>query len=170
MLTVETQVADGDWDPLIGWEALASRAVAAALAETPHGGLANGDFVVEVSVKLTSDAEVHALNRAYRQKDKPTNVLSFPMVQRDLLISLANSDDGEALLGDIVLASGVVIAEAADKAVPVAEHAAHLVVHGTLHLLGYDHETDDEAERMETLERAACAALGHGDPYAVRES
>jgi probable rRNA maturation factor len=97
-------------------------------------------------------------------------VLSFPMVQRDLLIGLANSDDGEALLGDIVLASGVVIAEAAERAVPVAEHAAHLVVHGTLHLLGYDHETDDEAERMETLERAACAALGYGDPYAVRES
>jgi probable rRNA maturation factor len=170
MLVVETQVEGSDWDPLIGWEALASRAVAAALAETPHAGLAEGDFAVEVSVKFTTDAEVHALNRAYRQKDKPTNVLSFPMVQRDLLDGLANSDDGEALLGDIVLGAGVVVAEAADKRVPVAEHAAHLIVHGTLHLLGYDHETDDEAERMETLERAACAALGHGDPYAVRES
>ena len=78
---------------------------------------------------------------------------------------------GEILLGDVVLAYGVCAAEAADKNVPVETHAAHLVVHGTLHLLGYDHETSEEdAEAMEALEREALAALGISDPYAVTEA
>jgi probable rRNA maturation factor len=164
-LIVEAEVAAGDWDPDIGWAALAARAAAAALALTAHAGLAAGDFVAEISVRFSDDAEVRQLNAAYRQKDRPTNVLSFPMVQPDLLDALSNSDDGEALLGDIVLAAETVAAEAAEKQLSVDAHATHLIVHGTLHLLGYDHGTDDDAEHMEAIEREALARLGLSDPY-----
>ncbi len=92
------------------------------------------------------------------------------MFEAELLEPLAMADGGEVLLGDVVLAKGVCASEAADKGVPVEEHAAHLVVHGTLHLLGYDHETSDEdAEVMEAAERKALAALGLRDPYEEHE-
>ncbi len=166
MLTVETDIASALW-PSADWEALAARSVAAALAQTPHGHIADGAVNVEVGVRLTDDAEVRTLNGQYRGKDKPTNVLSFPLVQSDLLEGLANSDDGEVLLGDIVLAAETVAREAAEKHWPVVDHARHLIVHGLLHLLGYDHELGDaEADAMESLETSACAALGLPDPYA----
>lgn len=168
MIHVETAV-EASW-PDGAWEALATRAVSAALAVTPHGDIAGARYTAEVSVRLTSDEEVRTLNREYRQKDKPTNVLSFPMVQPDMLDGLANSDDGEVLLGDIVLAHGVCAREAEEKGVPVEEHATHLIVHGLLHLLGYDHELGEaEADHMEDLERAALGTLGIADPYVVRE-
>ena len=164
MLDVAVLV-EGDW-PQEDWQGLAAGACAAALARTPHAGLATLSATVEVAVRLTDDDAVHALNRQYRGKDRPTNVLSFPMVQPDLVQSLANTDDGEVLLGDIVLARGVCAAEAADKGVPLAAHATHLIVHGTLHLLGYDHQGADQADAMEAIERDALAALGLHDPYA----
>jgi probable rRNA maturation factor len=165
MLQVETDVVAGPW-PALDWPALARAAVAAALAQTPNGGLADAPMAVEVAVRLSDDAEVHGLNRQYRHKDKPTNILSFPMLAPDMLVSLANSDDGEVLLGDLVLAAETVLREAAEKGWPVAAYGQHLIVHGTLHLLGYDHEDGEaEAEHMEALERAACAALGLPDPY-----
>ena len=166
-LLVETEVAAGDWDPDIGWAALAARAAETALSLTAHACLATGDFAAEISVRFSDDAEVRQLNAAYRGKDKPTNVLSFPMVQPDLLDALSNGDDGEVLLGDIVLAAETVRREAADKGTAVEAHASHLIVHGTLHLLGYDHGTDDEAEHMEAIERDALARLGLPDPYGL---
>lgn len=162
---IETALQAGPCWPEHDWEALASAAVEAAIAATPHGELAQIDAVVEIAVRLTDDAEVRALNRDYRHKDKPTNVLSFPMVQPDLIDNLANTDDGEVLLGDIVLAHETCIREAAEREVPVEAHATHLIVHGTLHLLGYDHMRDDEADTMESLEREIMAALGLHDPY-----
>lgn len=166
-LLVETEVASGDWKPDIGWSALATRAAETALSLTAHACLADGDFASEISVRFTDDAEVQELNAAYRGKDQPTNVLSFPMVQPDLLDALSNGDDGEVLLGDIVLAAETVAAEAAAKGISVEAHATHLIVHGTLHLLGYDHGTDDEAEHMEAIERDATARLGLSDPYGL---
>ena len=163
-LTREDPWPDHDWD------ALAKRAATAAIERTTHGELLTTTAAVEISVRLTTDDEVRQLNHRYRQKDKPTNVLSFPMVQRDLLDTVSqNSDDGELLLGDIVLAHGVCVAEAAERGIAVEDHATHLLVHGTLHLLGYDHLVDDEAEAMEEIEREALAALGIGDPYLIRE-
>ena len=92
------------------------------------------------------------------------------MVQPDLIDTISqNSDDGEVLLGDIVLAHGVCLAEAAEKGVSVEDHATHLLVHGTLHLLGYDHMGDEDAEAMEEIERRALGTLGTADPYPVRE-
>jgi probable rRNA maturation factor len=97
-------------------------------------------------------------------------VLSFPMIQPDLIETVSqNSDDGEVLLGDIVLAHGVCAAEAAERGISVEGHATHLLVHGTLHLLGYDHMGDEEAEHMEAIEIDALSALGIADPYLVRE-
>jgi probable rRNA maturation factor len=166
MIEVAVQAEPG-WDTATDWESLASAAVEAALRISPYAEILTASYAAEISVRLTDNDEVQGLNRSYRQKDKPTNVLSFPMVQEDLLETLADSDDGEVLLGDIILALGVCEAEAADKGVAASEHATHLIVHGTLHLLGYDHIEDGEAEAMEDMERAALATLGIADPYLV---
>jgi probable rRNA maturation factor len=156
----ETPWPEGDW------EQLAAAACGAAVRATPQAELELSPALVEISVRLTSDEEVHQLNMQYRGKDKPTNVLSFPMVQADLLETVAqNSDDGELLLGDIVLAHGVCAAEAAEKEVSLEAHATHLIVHGTLHLLGYDHQGSAEAEHMESLEGDVMVRLGLHDPY-----
>ncbi|MBB5715711.1 rRNA maturation RNase YbeY [Sphingomonas aerophila] len=152
------------------WEALATRAARAAIERTPHGELLTTPALVELSVRLASDEEVRGLNAQYRGKDKPTNVLSFPMIQADLIDTVSqNSDDGELLLGDIVLAHGVCVAEAAERGISVETHATHLMVHGVLHLLGYDHLEDGEADAMEEIERQALGSLGIADPYLVRE-
>ena len=123
---------------------------------------------MELSVRLTGDAEVRALNSEWRGKDKPTNVLSFPMADESDFTD-ANIAEHELLLGDIVLARGVCEREAAEKQVPFERHATHLLVHGTLHLLGYDHQQDDQAEDMEQREIRALARLGIDDPYQVRD-
>jgi probable rRNA maturation factor len=165
MLSVEAHAAT-PWPDALDWEVRAGDAVAAALALTPYAMLADAAPLVEVAVRLTDDAEVHALNRDFRGKDKPTNVLSFPQVQDDLLEGLANSDDGEILLGDIVLARETCAREADEKRITLTDHATHLIVHGTLHLVGYDHMDDASAAAMEALEVKALASLGIGNPYA----
>jgi len=169
MIEVELDRGAG-WPENIDWQRLSEKAVLAAIARTPHGDLIASPVRVEISVKLTDNAEVQALNASYRGKDKPTNVLSFPMVQVDLLDALDIGDDGEVLLGDIALADQVCAGEAADRMVPMEAHATHLIVHGTLHLLGYDHIDDAEAEAMESIERDALASLGMNDPYAIDET
>ncbi|KZX89119.1 rRNA maturation RNase YbeY, partial [Erythrobacter sp. HI0019] len=120
------------------------------------------------SVLFTSDEEVHALNREWRGKDKPTNVLSFPMLEREDLLDLAPEGPPE-MLGDIALAAGTCAREAAEKGVTLETHATHLLIHGLLHLAGHDHvDSDAQAEAMEALEIAALAKLGIGDPYGDR--
>ena len=157
--------ADAEWDSSNGWDALVRAAAESAIAESRFPALATGTRTVELSVRLTSDAQVHALNMQWRGKDRPTNVLSFPLADADELAE-ADSDGPELMLGDIVLARGVCVEEATEKHVPVEHHASHLLVHGTLHLLGYDHHDDNEAADMEAREVRALARLGIGDPYA----
>ena len=164
MLDVAVQPGP-DWSVDIDWEELGARAVALAIEHSLHADWLTRSLSIEVAIRLTDDDEVQTLNAQYRAKDKPTNVLSFPMVQPDLLDSLANTDDGEALLGDIVLAHGVCTREAAEKGISVTDHAMHLIVHGTFHLLGYDHQGEAEAEAMEALETQALASIGLADPY-----
>lgn len=164
MLEIALSGEEG-WPADIPWQQRAEQAARAALAQTPHAPLATIDALVEISVRLTDDAEVQVLNRDYREKDRPTNVLSFPMVQRDLLETLSNSDDGEVLLGDIILARETCAREAEEKGIAFADHATHLVVHGTLHLLGYDHMIEHEAQAMEAMEISALATLAIADPY-----
>jgi probable rRNA maturation factor len=156
--------------PELDWETLAARAAAAAVSASPQAAINATPAMIEIAVRLTTDAEVQALNRQYRGQDKPTNVLSFPMVQPDLIETLANTDDGEVLLGDIVLAFDVCVREAAAKGIPLEEHVAHLIVHGALHLLGHDHMNDVDADAMESIERAAMAAIGLHDPYQDSET
>jgi probable rRNA maturation factor len=158
VIGVETDISE-DWDSRIDWEALARRSVHAAMAVSPYAGLSDS----EISVLLTDDEAVRALNRSWRGNDKATNVLSFPMA--------APAEIADApMLGDVVLAHGICAREAAEKKVSIEAHATHLVVHGTLHLLGYDHERGvDAAEEMEGLERQALAAIGVADPYELNE-
>jgi len=167
---IEVAVLQEEGWPEEDWELLAQRAIVAAITHSPYAAFATDEAMYEVAVKLTSDEEVHELNRAYRDKDRPTNVLSFPQVQRDLLETTGNTDDGEVLLGDIVLAQGVCAAEAEVKGISMADHAAHLIVHGTFHLLGYDHMVDGEADAMEALEIQALESIGLADPYGDRKT
>ena len=153
-----------DW-PDAEWEALATRAALAVGEGEPC--LANPRLIA--SLLFTSDAEVHTLNREWRQRDKPTNVLSFPMLEREELEGLA-PDGPPVMLGDVALAYATCAREAADKNVPLEHHAAHLIVHGLLHLAGHDHvDSDEQAEQMEALEVAILAKLGIADPYGERQ-
>lgn len=162
---IEAAIIDEGWSEETDWEALGQTAVAWAVSRTPYGGLARSDTPVEIAIRLTTDAEVHALNRQYREKDKPTNVLSFPMYAPDEILDLEDERLPEIMLGDIVLARETCAREAEEKGIAMANHATHLIVHGVLHLLGYDHIDDDDANEMEALERLIMADLGHDDPY-----
>jgi len=156
--------ADEEWDSSRSWDELVRRAAEAAIGESAFPQIAESGRVVELSVRLTSDEEVRALNAEWRGKDRPTNVLSFPLLEaKDL--QQASVAGPELLLGDIILARGVCEAEAADKQVSIEEHASHLIVHGTLHLLGYDHQVDADAADMETREIRALDRLGIPNPY-----
>ncbi|MFL6795399.1 MAG: rRNA maturation RNase YbeY [Sphingomicrobium sp.] len=156
--------ADEEWDSSKRWEPLVRKAAEAAIAESAFPDLMDSDRAIEMSVTLTGDDEVQALNSKWRGKDKPTNVLSFPMAD-DLDFARSTVSGPELLLGDIILAHGVCEAEASEKGVPFEQHATHLVVHGTLHLLGYDHQDDAQASDMEAREVRALARLGIADPY-----
>ena len=158
--------ADEEWDSSRSWAPLARKAAEAAIAESAYPSLGDSERPVEISVTLTGDEQVRALNAHWRGKDKSTNVLSFPMAD-ELDLSRANVAERELLLGDVVLARGVCEREAADKHVSLEQHAAHLIVHGTLHLLGYDHEREEDAADMETREVRALKRLGIANPYEV---
>ena len=152
------------WPPATDWADLAERALEALRQVAPE--LDNPRLIA--SVLFTSDAEVHVLNREWRAKDKPTNVLSFPMLERKDLLALA-PDGPPEMLGDIALAFETCAREAADRGVSVEDHATHLIVHGLLHLAGHDHEISDaDAEAMEALETKALAVMAIADPYGDR--
>jgi probable rRNA maturation factor len=152
---------EAPWPGDTGWTALARRAVAAALQVAPE----LGNQRLSASILFSSDAEVQVFNRQWREKDKPTNVLSFPMLDRDELLALA-PEGFPVLLGDMSLACETCTREAADKGIALESHAAHLVVHGMLHLAGLDHELSPaDAAAMEALEIKALALLGIADPY-----
>ena len=111
----------------------------------------------EITLRIVDAAEGQALNRDYRGKDYATNVLTFPL-------------HDEPLMGDIVLCAPIVAKEAAEQGKTIEAHTAHLVVHGVLHLQGYDHENDDDATEMEALETQIVIDLGYADPYLIREN
>lgn len=147
------------------WESLSAHAAEACAGEAPE--LANPRLCT--SLLFTSDEEVHTLNREWRERDKPTNVLSFPMLTREELLDLA-PEGPPVMLGDLALAYETSAREAEEKSVPLEHHATHLIVHGLLHLAGFDHETSEEdADKMEALEVQILAKLGVADPYGDRD-
>ena len=149
-ITVDIEIEDEAWTTAEAeTEALVWRAAQAVL--DAHEDIEGQGIVI----LLTDDDSVQTLNRDFRQKDKPTNVLSFP-----------SPPNPEGQIGDIALAYGVCAREAAEQGKPLGHHLQHLVAHGVLHLLGYDHESDDQAEAMEALEREILAGLDVPDPYA----
>ena len=141
-----------------GWPEHLDARAAEALREALKLSKARVKGTSEVSVILTSDAEQRILNRDWRGIDRPTNVLSFPQIEPFGAVS--------GLLGDIILARETLEKEASEQSVSFDDHFTHLVVHGFLHLLGYDHIKDDEALAMEGLETQILASLGVADPYA----
>jgi probable rRNA maturation factor len=159
-LSLDVVIENGDWPDAGSLDALVSRTAAVIAAAVGLSRL----FALPASacVAFSSNADVRALNAQYRGQDKPTNVLSFPAPPPPP----GHRPEGEPLfLGDVVLAAETVAAEARDQGIPIAHHIQHLVVHGVLHLLGYDHEDDSEAETMEALETRLLADLGVPDPY-----
>lgn len=149
------------WPTPPDWESLAERTVSALAQVAPE--LSNQRL--SASILFADDAEVHVLNRDWRGKDKPTNVLSFPMLEREDLVNLS-PDGPPELLGDIALALETCGREAAEKGLSLDQHATHLIIHGLLHLAGHDHEISPEDARiMEQLEIKALALLGIADPY-----
>ncbi|HJP20853.1 MAG: rRNA maturation RNase YbeY [Alphaproteobacteria bacterium] len=159
-IEVVVSVAAAPWaDHDEGPEVLVERAVRATVAATAEPG----ETDIEVSVLLTDDAQVQTLNAHHRGRDRTTNVLAFPGDQ-----DAAEAATGlPGLLGDVVLAYETVAVEARDQGKTLADHIAHLVVHGVLHLRGFDHGDAAEAAAMEDLERRLLAALGVSDPYAT---
>lgn len=151
-LAVEVVRHGGAWDASAindaAVELAAHAAFAVATPKTPES--------YEVTILLTDDAEMRDLNRHWRGKDAPTNVLSFPA---------GAAPGAPGFLGEVVIAHETVQQEARDESIPLSEHLSHLVVHGVLHLLGHDHTQIEAAERMEDLERRALASLGIADPY-----
>jgi probable rRNA maturation factor len=138
---------------------LLRRAAAAAHAEARRARRSRSTRRPVVAVALIDDRAMRKLNKTYRGKDKPTNVLSFPSGEA------ADSKRATRPLGDVAIALGTVKREAKAQGKTVNDHLMHLMVHAVLHLLGYDHESDPDAEEMETLERKALATLGIADPY-----
>jgi probable rRNA maturation factor len=149
-MNLSVDIEDDSWLAIQGLEGLADEVVSKTLAV---------DDQRSIALLFTTDAAVQEINTQSRGIEKPTNVLSFPSAPMPV-------PDGEvAHLGDIVLAFETVAREAAEAGKTLSHHASHLIVHGTLHLLGYDHQTDADATRMETRERDILATLGIADPY-----
>lgn len=171
MLDIDCDIVAGDWPDDTDWVEISETAVQAAFAGTEYAALSRSPAVhVEVSIRLTDDSEVQRLNLDYRGKDKPTNILSFPMLDEEAIHRLSSTAEEDVLLGDMAVAWETLHGEAAEKQIAVSDHFMHLLIHGTLHLLGHDHMEDAEAVAMETLETEILARLGIADPYSPERS
>jgi probable rRNA maturation factor len=170
--SIDVAVEAGDWPPEDEVRHIAQHAVeatAAVLAGGEAGGHSPNETEqeTELSILFTDDAAMQALNARWRGKDRPTNVLSFPQAPGPRISAASGLQGaGPVPLGDIVLAAETVRQEAALAEKPLEDHLSHLIIHGFLHLLGYDHETEEDAEEMEQLERTALSRIGIADPTA----
>jgi len=159
VITIDITIHDQGWADKESLEKLAAEA-----AEATFARLDLQDTASELSLVFTDDAEMRRLNAQWRNRDKATNVLSFPA------FPVRAGEKPGPMLGDIILARETIEQEAGRQGKPLNHHLSHLIVHGLLHLLGYDHENDSDAEIMETLEREIVHTLAIPDPYAVSVS
>jgi probable rRNA maturation factor len=166
-LTVDVLSESPLWEAEPGAEAVVRHAISQAAAATGAAAAGAAAPATEVAVLLCDDAMIAALNAQWRGRQEPTNVLSFPAPPA---AGASVPESGAVHLGDIAIACETVTREAGEQGLTVSAHLAHLAVHGFLHLLGYDHQTDGEAERMEGLEREILASLGISDPHALHDA
>ncbi len=159
-MTIEIVIGDQGW--LAALSDIQERALACYQAVNRFEPACSG----EVSLLLTNDQHIQTLNREYRDRNAPTNVLSFPAVPMPQLPNIAQTDQSEQkLLGDIALGLEICVREAEQANCPFAHHTSHLIIHGLLHLTGYDHQGDTEAEEMENLEVKVLQSLNIANPY-----
>lgn len=161
MITIDILTESPLWDTPEKGGSEIYESLAEACAEAVWQQLALPKMVTELSIVLTDDASIREINAQWRNKDKPTNVLSFPAFE------IAAGDKPGPMLGDIIIARETVEREAADEQKSFDQHLHHMIVHGLLHLLGYDHEDEEEAEEMEALERKILLTLAIPDPYTI---
>jgi probable rRNA maturation factor len=173
-LDISFSLESGDWETAAtDVERLTEVAARAAFEAAEKPEILGGDTPVEMSLVLADDALVQTLNRDYRDKDKPTNVLSFALLDdlddtdEDADDVLAREEGMPILIGDVILAFETVQREALEQGKSFGDHLTHLVIHGVLHLLGYDHQSDPDADRMERLETSILARMGIADPYSA---
>jgi len=157
-------IDDSPWKDIDGLNELVTIAACTAFEKADKP-----DFLkttpVEISFLMTSNWEIQSLNKQYRSKDAPTNVLSFPQFDFEKTDDLISFDNDTTLIGDVILAFGIINDEAKEQGKQFNAHLSHLVVHGLLHLLGYDHIDDEQAQNMEQLECDIMTELGHSSPY-----
>ena len=161
-IDVDIDIEAAGWGAVLGddFEGAVSAVVQAALRD---GGLTRA---AEVGIRFTDDATVRQLNRDYRGRDKATNVLSFALSEAGEASESAEPGSPPLMLGDLVLGLETVLVESEGQQKAPSDHTYHLLIHGALHLMGYDHQTKAEADRMESLETRLCARFGIADPYA----
>ncbi len=160
-------VATAEWRAAI--DNLEERCVRIVRAALEHSTAASWIRDGEVSILLTDDDEIRDLNARYRSRDHPTNVLSFPTLDLDRGETSAAQPPGTVLLGDIAMSLQRLVAEAEERNKPIQDHFAHLLIHGVLHLLGYDHLENEQAELMEGMEETILSELGMAAAYEARE-
>jgi probable rRNA maturation factor len=168
-LDISISLEAGDWEVVVAdVEQRIETAARAAFDAAERPSVLDG-APAEMSLVLADDALVRTLNRDYRDKDKPTNVLSFALLDDldDTDDDLARDEGMPILIGDVILAFETVQREAREQGKSVGDHLTHLVIHGVLHLLGYDHQSDPDADRMERLETSILARMGIADPYSA---
>jgi len=168
-LDISFSLEAGDWEAAVTDVEMLVEAAAHAAFEAAERPEILGKAPAEMSLVLADDALVQTLNRDYRDKDKPTNVLSFALLDDldDTDDTLARDEGMPILIGDVILAFETVQREAREQGKSIKDHLTHLVIHGVLHLLGYDHQSDPDADRMEKLETSILARLGIADPYSA---
>jgi len=163
-LNIAVRVDEPDWQTTFDdLQATLEKTLTTAFELSWHGVFAGPVQMAEVSLLLTDNETVKTLNRDYRNQDKPTNVLAFAVLDGE--DTGPRPEGAPVMLGDIIMAYGVLMTEAGDKKIQPSSHLCHLVVHGMLHLLGFDHQSDDEAGEMEAMESRILKKLGVADPY-----
>ena len=153
------------WDKKVDWLSLAEVSILKSIKYSYYSNLIDSNKNVSISITLSDNHQLHSLNKEYRSKDRPTNILSFPLLDHTQLQTIEDYPTPEILLGDLILSYDMCNKEALEKNISIEHHYQHLIVHGILHLLGYDHIEDKDADIMQSIEIKALEILGIDNPY-----